>query len=140
MIRKALAKDIPEIQRLDDKAFPDDKRTIKLSNKVKKFYVYCEKKIVKAFIEYMIMPNKDKDFYIVSIAGNQKNKCKLVQFFIDVYSNKRFYTHGKSLWKTEFLLKLGFKNIGKGNIKDECVDFYFDISKLDTYEKKASTI
>lgn len=133
-VRRATREDKPAIKAMDVLVYKDDPAKVKLTHAVKKYYLYIVDGKPTAYIHYMLMPNKDRDLYIISLAGKKPDRIKLVKYFQDKFPNHRHYTHGKPAWDTPLLLKAGFKKTIKGDPKDEVVDFYWDLTKLYVYE------
>lgn len=91
---------------------------------------------VQAYMIYMQMPITHAG-YIVSLGGSASGRTMLIDFLLETYAAKarRFYTHAKPEWGTALLKRVGFKDVGPGNMADEVVPFVEDISKLTVWEK-----
>ncbi len=98
---------------------------------INKIVVHKTQKNINGFLIYCVMP--DKSYYITSLVGTDEYRIKLVKWLLK-HKATRFYTHGMKKWGVHILEKLGFVKKGKGDPKEEMVEFLDDITKLDKYE------
>lgn len=144
-IKKAKLLDVKTCYDIDKSFYSDAFFTIKdytrmiEGKSINKVVVAKSDEDIIGILVYCRMP-KTKHLYITSLASKDKKNVNIRKLLLEYFLGKkakRYYTHGKKKWGLDkVLLPYGFVKVGKGDTKDEPVEFLDDITKLDLYELK----
>jgi hypothetical protein len=138
-IVNARQKDIASILRMDAAFYQvpfftaEELREMITASRLNRIKVAIDGDRVLAYLVYCVMNGA----YITSLAGRKRARQLLLDWLIAGSKRaklSRVYTHGVPKWGMDLLVQNGFVKRGRGNKRDETVEFADDISKLWVYE------